>query len=253
MYQKGDRMDNRRIGVFDSGIGGLTCLSDLIEKFPYEDFLYLADTLNCPYGIKSKSELEAIVSKNIKFFEAQDVKAIVIACNTATANSYHLQSSVPIIRIIEPTATQANALSQNVGVLATNYTIDSKIYNRYLTGNVIGVRCSDFVSIVEEGLMGTQQALEVVKQKVLPLKGKVDTIILGCTHFGLLTKEIKAVLGDVKIVDSSLAIAPVLKEILKGQEADQKLGKVEILTTKDTALKISWFNKPYHSIKVVNI
>lgn len=246
-------MDNRKIGVFDSGIGGLTCLSDLIDKFPNEDFLYLADTLNCPYGVKTKTELEQIVSDNIKFFEAQNVKAIVIACNTATANSYHIKSATPIIRIIEPTAMIANSISQNIGLLATNYTIESQVYERFLTGKVIGVRCSEFVGLVEEGLMGTPKALEVVKEKVLPLKGKVDTIILGCTHFGLLANEIKTVLGNIRIVDSSLSIASVLEATIKDQRAENKQGNVEILTTKNEMLNISWFNKAYKEIKVVKI
>lgn len=246
-------MDNRKIGVFDSGVGGLTCLSDLIEKFPNEDFIYLADNLNCPYGVKSKTELEAIVAKNIHFFEKLDVKAIVIACNTATANSYHIKSNVPIIRIIEPTANIANAISSNIGLLATNYTVNSKVYERYLKGRVIGIPCSEFVGLVEWGKMGTTLAYEVVAIKLGPIKGEVDTVILGCTHFGLLTHEIKKVLGDVKIVDSSLAIASVLKSFLQGKEASNKVGKVEILVTKDEKLNIDWFNKAHEDIKVVKI
>ena len=246
-------MDNRKIGVFDSGIGGLTCLSDLVEKFPHEDFLYLADNLNCPYGTKTKAELEQIVSNIIKYFELQDVKAIIIACNTATANSYHIKSKVPIIRIIEPTAQIANTISSNIGLLATNFTVSSKVYERYITGNVTGVPCSEFVGLVEEGLMGTETAFKIVEEKLYSLIGKVDTVILGCTHFGLLTEEIKACLGNINIVDSSLSVAPILKGILEDKASSAKKGSIEILVTKDEMLNIKWFNKPYQSMKLVRI
>lgn len=246
-------MDNRAIGVFDSGVGGLTVLDDLINHFPHEDFIFLADTKNNPYGTKSKAELEEIVERNIKYFENENVKAIVIACNTATANSYHLHPQVPLIRIIEPTAKRALEVGKKILVLATDYTISSGIYQNFLGDKAIGVKCSKFVGIVEEGLMGTEIAQEVVRSHVEEYKGKVDTVILGCTHFGLLTKEIKDVLGNINIIDSSLSIAPLLKEAIKDNNQTGR-GKVIINTTGNpNNLKISWFKKPIDEIKQVFI
>jgi glutamate racemase len=249
-------MDNRAIGVFDSGIGGLTALSDLIEKFPNEDFLYLADTLNCPYGLKTKSEIEQIVSDNVQYFERQNVKAIIIACNTATANSFHIKTNIPTIRIIEPTIKTANKVSNHIAILATNFTIDSGIYQKGLNGEAIGVRCSEFVGIVEEGKMNTPYSYDLVKNKLSNLIGKVDTLILGCTHFGLLTSEIKAVFKDITIIDSSLSIAPVLSNILDSLNlrSNNNIGKVYLKTTGDPyALKIDWFSKELESLEKINI
>ena len=213
---------NKSIGVFDSGVGGLTVLNNLINQFPNEAFLYVGDTKYCPYGTKTKKEIENRVEAIVSFFEKEDVKAIVIACNTATANSYHIKSKIPIIRIIEPTAKKALEISHkynnynnhHIGVLATNYTIDSLAYNKFLKDEMIGVRCSPFVEIVEKGKNGTEESYNVVKEILNPIVGKVDTIILGCTHFGLLLPEIKNVLPNVTIIDSSDCVSEVLKEYL---------------------------------------
>lgn len=249
-------MDIRKIGVFDSGIGGLTALSDLIEKFPNEDFLYLADTLNCPYGTKTKEEIENIVKKNIDYLVNQDVKMIIIACNTATANSYGIIKNIPIIRIIEPTVNVANASIGKLLILATNYTIDSGSYKVGLQKEAYFERCSEFVEIVEKGLMKTKQSFDVVNHKLSKYNGKVDNVVLGCTHFGLLVDEIKESLGEINIIDSSLVLSGVVREELNknNSNSDNKVGRVDIITTDEASmLKIDWFDKKITSIKKVNI
>ncbi|HHU55875.1 MAG TPA: glutamate racemase [Acholeplasmataceae bacterium] len=243
-------MDKNAIGVFDSGVGGLTVLSDLIDHFPNENFIYLADTKNNPYGLKTKEELESIVSTNVNYFINENVKAIVIACNTASANSYHLKTNIPIIRIIEPTAKYAQQIGKNILVLATDYTISSGIY-QHLLNKATGVKCSKFVGIVEKGMMGTKDSYEIVERVLSKYKGKYDTIILGCTHFGLLKDEIISVLGNVNIVDSSLTLSPILNNYIK-LNSQKERGKVIINTTGNPKdLKIDWFKKKYDKLSQI--
>ncbi len=215
------KINNNYIGVFDSGIGGLTVLTDLKNKFPNEKFLYFGDTARCPYGIKTRNELMAIVESDVDYFIKNKAKMIVIACNTATANSYHIESETPIIRIIEPTAKKALKVreeiksSKPIGVFATNYTINSKAYNKFLGDeNTIGVCCSPWVDIIEKGLTDTLISRKAVSDALCDIKGKVDVIILGCTHFGLIEKEIKEYLGNVTIINSSLSLEDIVKDTL---------------------------------------
>ena len=239
----------KKIGVFDSGIGGLNVLNDLIEKYPSEDFLYLADTKNCPYGLKTSEEVKNITEKNIRFLEKQNVKAIVIACNTATANSYDITSSVPIIRIIEPTSKNAKAVGGVIGVLATNLTISKKAYQRFLP-EAIGIPASVLVDIAESGLAGTEKSYQVLEDLLNPYQGKLDTLILGCTHFTLYTKQIKSILKNVHIVDSSLSISKVLGNYM--QIENDGIGEVKILTTGNPQeLNINWFNRK--DVEVYNV
>lgn len=246
-------MDNRPIGVFDSGIGGLTVLRDLIESFPAQDFIYLGDTKNCPYGLKTTDELKRIVEKNIRYLESKQVKAIVIACNTATVNSYDIQSSIPIIRIIEPTVTRVKEVGGRIGILATNYTVQSKIYQKLIGSNAIGIPCSPFVDVVEQGLSGTPEAFRVVESILAPYVGLLDTVVLGCTHFGLLEHEIRQVLGSIQVVDSSKSIAPILKNQFTWPKSTQKSGFIHILVTGDIkTFNIKWFDKPIHQLEHIS-
>lgn len=242
-------MDKRPIGVFDSGVGGLTVLNDLIEHYPDEDFIYLADTANYPYGLKSKQELETIIYQNINYLETENVKAIVIACNTAS--SIAIKAKVPIISIIAPTAKRAFEIGKKILVLATDYTISSEVYQKMLDDKAIGLKCSKFVDIVEKGIMGTKVAEEIICQHLSPYKDLIDTIILGCTHFSLLTDDIISCIGKKKIIDSSLSIAPILKDYIK-PNLQNRNGKVVIKTTgKPEDLKFSWFTKQYESISQI--
>ncbi len=250
-------MDKKQpIGVFDSGVGGLTVLRNFIKSFPEEDFLYVGDTLYCPYGTKTKEQIENRVEAIIHYFEEQQVKAIVIACNTATANSYHIKSQIPILRIIEPAAQAALEVSKHIGVLATNYTIDSKAYDVFLKDKMMGVRCSSFVDIVEKGDLQTKNSYEVVKKTLKPLENKVDTIILGCTHFGLLLPEIQEALPNVNIIDSSNCLSPVLKKYLEENHLKnhQQQGTITITCTGNPKdIQMDWFQFPYQGVYQVVI
>jgi len=208
------------IGVFDSGIGGISILETLVKEFPNEDFIYVADTKNCPYGIKSKLEIAGFVTEVTEILLRFGVKAIVIACNTATANSDHLKLDIPIVGMIEPTAIEAaNAtLNKQVLVLATNATAESHLYKKTLGNLGVASReigCSEFVPLVESGLMGTKQAETVVRMKLEPYeKEEADTIILGCTHFGFLKQEIEEVMKQRNLVSGALQVAKELRKLL---------------------------------------
>lgn len=262
--------DNRPIGVFDSGIGGVTVLSKLTEMLPSEDFIYVGDTLNCPYGVKSSEEIANLVTNVAKFLLERDVKAIVIACNTATANSAHLSNitDVPVVGVIEPTANYAykQSKNKNIAVLATNATIDSKKYEGYLEkkrcifkrGKRYYVKCSEFVPVVESLQMNTEYSNKVVTEKINDLKDKkIDTVILGCTHFGLLSKDILSVLPNAKLVGCGKPTGEYLIKILEKKgllASEQRAGNIKIYTTGDPesmAEQISWFDKDHESVKKI--
>ncbi len=249
------KKNNKYIGVFDSGVGGLTALKDLQEKFKDENFYYLGDTLRCPYGTKEKEELEKIVESDIRFLERRDCKMIIIACNTATANSYHIKSKVPIIRIIEPTANIVNKFDGTTAILATNYTIKSHAYEKFLTGKSIGVPCSEWVDIIEHKETHTNKSKESVERILKDVKGKCDNVILGCTHFGLLEDEIKDFLGDVNIINSSTSLKDIVKLTL--DEVGYNTNKPRNLSINVTGdphnLNYDWFTNEKLNINKVNI
>ena len=249
------KINNAYIGVFDSGIGGLTCLKDLKEKFKGENFLYLGDTKRCPYGVKTKEEIEKIVESDIKFFEKKNVKMIVIACNTATANSYHINSSIPIIRIIEPTAKKALNYEGNTAILATNYTINSKAYEKFYTKDYIGIGCSEWVNIIENINSTEKEKKETVAKHLAPVKGRVNNVVLACTHFGLLEAQIKDYLGPVNIIDSSKSLSEEVKKTLeKVGYNGAKTRSIKICVTGDKKkLNISWFTDEKLDIEEVDI
>lgn len=211
--------DNRPIGIFDSGIGGLTVFSAIREKIPDESLIYLGDTARVPYGTKSAETIIKYAGQNANFLMKQDVKAIVIACNTVSAwalEDLQRSFSIPIIGVIEPGARQGLSVSRNrrIGVIATRATVDSRAYQKTIEKNdpsafVVSKACPLFVPIVEEGMQESQIANIVVKEYLDDLiKNDVDTLILGCTHYPMLSKTIKKYIGnDVNIVDSSFAVA----------------------------------------------
>lgn len=251
-------MDKKQfIGVFDSGIGGLNVLNNLVEDFPNENFLYVGDNLNVPYGIKTKEQLEEIISKIFRYFEKEEVKAIVIACNTASVASMNLECKVPVFRIIEPTAKNALKVSNNIGVLATNFTIESKGYDMFLEDNMKGIKASPFVTIVENDTIKEEQSQKVINDILSPFKGKIDSIILGCTHFSVLEEDVKKVLGqDIKIIDSCKAFTGVLKQYLDENNLNNDNNenrRVIINFTKEGNVNTKWFKYPFEGINFVDM
>ncbi len=231
------------IGIFDSGLGGLTVARAIASVLPNESITYLGDTKRCPYGTRSQAEVRLFVRQVGAWFAHRDVKAVIVACNTATAAGLDvLQSSldVPVLGVIEPGARAAiqATRTRRVGVLATQGTVSSGSYPRAIHDLDAGVKVfqapgSVLVEIVEEELangphlhqdwMSDKQIFDtpavnaVARTAVEPLLGKgVDTVVLGCTHFPLLAPEIRHALGeDVMLVSSAEEIASELRETLR--------------------------------------
>ncbi|HHX78585.1 MAG TPA: glutamate racemase [Acholeplasmataceae bacterium] len=254
-------IDKRPIGVFDSGIGGLTVLEVLMEKFPSENFIYLADTYNCPYGEKSSAEVEKITTENSLFLNNMGIKALVIACNTATANSINLYKylDIPIIGVIEPTANYAKKVTttNNIMVIATDLTISLGNYQNCLKDQIVtAVKASEFVKIVEEGKIEEEESFEIIKDKLSPHQNKnIDTIILGCTHFPLLSKNIQKLFPSSNLVSSGLATADELKKsIINNSENNEQTLILFTTGSKEELInKITWFTKKIDFIHEVTI
>ena len=214
------------IGVFDSGVGGLTVVAALQRLLPQESILYLGDTARLPYGTKSPQTVLAYSRKNIDFLVARGVKAVVVACNTASAvTSGAIEPPVPLWGVLQPGARRAARLSRGrVGVIATESTIASDAYGKELRRlrpelEVVSMACPLFVPLVEEGWHDDPVAREVARRYLEPLRdGGIDTLVLGCTHYPLLRRVIAEVVGDgVQLVDSAEAVAEVVAEDLAHQ------------------------------------
>ncbi|MDY0063805.1 MAG: glutamate racemase [Bacilli bacterium] len=261
MYKK------RPIGVFDSGIGGLTVLKDLIDILPNEDFIYIADTAYCPYGTKSKTEITQRVEQIVDYLINMKVKAIIIACNTATANAKEIieKANIPIIGVIDPTAKEAVYATKNgnIAVLATNLTIKLGIYQQLLSTEntrVYALGCSNFVPLAESNNRDSEETNKEIQETLFQFHDKnIDTVVYGCTHFGLLNESIKRSFPNAKIISCGVPTALLLKENMekfKIVNDNCNKGKINICTTgnlKSFKGQISWFIYPYDTIKQVNI
>jgi len=211
-----DRAPSLPIGVFDSGVGGLTVVAALRERLPAESILYLGDTARLPYGTKSPETVLRYTRKNVEFLLARGVKAVVVACNTASALALpHLAAELPLWGVIEPGAARAAAASAGrVGVIATESTIRSDAYAAALRRlrpelEVLSAACPLFVPLVEEGWTDDEIAEAVARRYLAPLLGAgIDTLVLGCTHYPLLRPVLARVAGpEVALVDSASAVA----------------------------------------------
>ena len=236
--------DNRPIGVFDSGIGGLTVLKELCEHFQNENFVYLGDTARLPYGSKSPDTIRRYSEQNIEYLRKQHVKAIVIACNSASTQVHEPEiAGLPIYNVITPGAKRALQLTQNnrIGVLGTRATILSKAYTEKIHAlnpkvDVFSQACPLFVPLAEEGWDNDPVTNLIVFRYLQPvMQNHVDTLILGCTHYPILKNSIYKVTGSsVELVDSGTAIADWLKEDFNSgrlQTSDTKDRHIDIMTT----------------------
>ncbi|MDP2941457.1 MAG: glutamate racemase [Candidatus Omnitrophota bacterium] len=222
------------IGVFDSGVGGLTVARELIRQLPQEDIIYFGDTARVPYGIKSRETIIRFSIENILFLLKQDVKLICVACNTVSSCALPVIKShfrVPIVGVITPGVREAAYATRNkrVGVIGTKGTIKSRSYESQIRQldpeiKVTAVACPLFVPFVEEGWLSGGAVLEVARKYLKPLKGAgVDTVILGCTHYPLLKNVIQKVLGpDVRLIDSAKQVAIEVKKILAQEDLLRK-------------------------------
>lgn len=222
-----DDITNAPIGVFDSGVGGLTVAREIMRQMPNERIVYFGDTARVPYGSKSKETIIRYSRQIIRFLRTKNVKAIVIACNTASAyalDTVEAELDIPIIGVVKPGAKVAAETTRNnkIGVIGTEGTISSGIYSDFLhirnkNINVLGKACPLFVPLVEEGWAKDSVTKEVAKRYLEELKESgIDSLILGCTHYPLLRSTIRTVMGEkVTLVNPAYETAIELKELLE--------------------------------------
>lgn len=227
-------MNNKPIGVFDSGLGGLTVLKEIMKILPNENIIYFGDTARVPYGPRSKETVTKYTFQAINFLISKGVKAIVIACNTATARCLkeaNEKYDIPIIGVIEAGARTAAYSTKNkiVGVIGTEGTVRSKAYNCEIAKidkniKIIDKACNLFVPIVEEGWSNTEIATLTAKNYLEELVDQgIDSLVLGCTHYPILKRTIGEVVGEkVKLVNPAKETAMDLKKILENQDILRK-------------------------------
>lgn len=228
------------IGVFDSGVGGLTVAREIMRQIPNERMIYFGDTARVPYGSKSKETVTKYSKQIVRFLKEQKVKAIVVACNTASAyalEEIEKELDIPIIGVVKPGARVAAEVTRNkkVGVIATAGTIQSQIYTQYIQGmesdiQVIGKACPLFVPLVEEGLLEDPVTDEIATRYLNELKDiGIDTLILGCTHYPLIRSTVGRIMGEgVTLVNPAYETARELKGLLEKEgllnPSTQRLG-----------------------------
>ena len=215
------------IGIFDSGVGGLTVAREIMRQIPNERLVYFGDTARVPYGNKSKETITKYSKQIIRFLKTQNVKAIVVACNTASAyalDEIEQELDIPIIGVVKPGAKVAAETTRNkrVGVIATAGTIQSRIYAEYIEGidkdiRVIGKACPLFVPLVEEGLLEDPVTDEIATRYLNELKDlDIDTLILGCTHYPLIRSTLGRIMGEkVTLVNPAYETAVELRSLLE--------------------------------------
>ena len=248
--------DTRPIGVFDSGIGGLTVLREIWKAVPGESTVYFGDNSRSPYGTKSRSTIIRYSLQNLKFLESKDVKMIVIACNTASAYAYEelkARANVPVVEVVTPGADVACKATKNgrIGIIATKGTISTGVYKAAVEKRAeeLGIKnieifeqaCPLFVSLAEEGWWNTEVTRLTAEEYLRPLKeAGIDTLVMACTHYPLLSKVIKEVMGDgVVLVNTGEATAKVVKELLSSEgtaSSDNKSPVREFYTSDEPEL-----------------
>ncbi len=268
----GSESDSRPIGVFDSGIGGLTVLKVLAERFPQESFLYLGDTARLPYGSKSPQTIRRYSEQNIQYLLKQGVKAVVIACNSASSQFSESEfEGIAVYNVIHPGSFKALSLTKNkkIGVLGTRATIKSAAYALELIRlddkiEVFSQFCPLFVPLAEEGWNHDPITNLVAYRYVNPIvKTGVDTLILGCTHYPILKEAIRKVTGnDIELVDSGEAIADLIAQDIERSHfqtgPSDGVQNIQILTTDSSDHFTTLARKilepiPAHEFRVVDI
>lgn len=241
-------MSGRPVGIFDSGLGGLTVARAVIDVLPHESIVYYGDTARFPYGPKPLRDVHTYALEIIDFLVEQDVKLIVVGCNSASSALWQLgrpDVDVPIVGVIDPPAQTAVRLTRNrrIGIIGTAATIDSRQYEEALIRTrqpveVFRQACPVFVELAERGETSGRRALEVAEEYLAPLKAAgVDTLILGCTHYPLLTATIQYVMGpDVLLVSSAAETAKDVYTVLMANgmlQPESDAASYEFLTSGD--------------------
>ncbi|MDD3402110.1 MAG: glutamate racemase [Hespellia sp.] len=267
-----DEKETAPIGVFDSGVGGLTVVREIARQLPGENIVYFGDTARVPYGSKSKDNIIRFSKQIIRFLQTKNVKAIVIACNTASAlalDDVRDTFDLPIIGVVVPGARAAveATINHHVGVVGTDATVRSKVYTTNITDmnpeiSVVEKACPLFVPLVEEGFKDHPVIEEIIDYYLRPLReSEIDTMILGCTHYPLIRSKIREYMGEeIQIVNPAYETAMDLKKILKRlhmENPQSEQGYCEFYVS-DAADKFKQFANsvmPYDisSTKVINI
>lgn len=234
---KGKNLRSRPVGIFDSGIGGLTVAKAVFNLLPYEDVIYLGDTARLPYGTKSKETVILYSIECLKFLLTKKVKMVVVACNTASSVAVSFLgkiTKIPVIGVISPGSKAAveSTKSGKIGVIGTYGTVKSKSYNKEIRRysgsiSIYSQSCSLFVQLAEDGWTDNKIAKLTAEEYLKDLKKKkIDTLILGCTHYPILKKTIGKVMGkNVKLIDSGEETAKVVKSILEQNDLLSKRKK----------------------------
>lgn len=224
------------IGLFDSGIGGTSIWKEVHALLPNENTIYLADSKNAPYGLKSKDEIIALSCKNTEFLLAKNCKIIVVACNTATTNAIkelRTKYDVPFIGIepaIKPAAIQSK--THCIGILATKGTLNSELFHQSVTNHpdvkIIEQIGHGLVQLIENGALNSPEMLEILESYLLPMVEKnIDYLVLGCSHYPYLIPQIKKIItSNIKIIDSGEAVAKQTKKILEQHKLLKKTNEI---------------------------
>lgn len=242
----------RPIGVFDSGVGGLTVLHELLVQLPQEDFIYLGDTARFPYGERSAQELEQFSAQMAEELLRRRAKLLVVACNAATSAALpalrrrmmETTLGVDVLGVVRPEALQAVAATRTgrIGLLATPTTVASGAYEQAVSAidphvTLHAVACPMLASIIQAGRQFDEQAVQTVREACEPLRGEVDTVILGCTHYPLIRLMLQRLLGpSVQLIGSGAALARQVEHALstRGLRSDQQgEGGYQFLCTGD--------------------
>lgn len=238
-------MDRQKsIGIFDSGIGGLTVLNELRKILPHENFIYYADTKHLPYGDKTKEDIISYSKYIVEYFIKNEVKAIIIACGTASALAFETLKNdydIPIFNVIDSTVSHLS--SNNIGIIATSASItsnvwDNKILKKLPNANITKVACPKLVPLAEKNLVNTDECLDIMKEYLKPIKEKkVDTLILGCTHYPLFLPIIKKILNsNTNIINIGTPLAEDFKYFLDNNNLNStqnEIGKIHYTASGD--------------------
>lgn len=252
-----ENLSQKPIGVFDSGIGGLTVVSQILRKLPNEQVIYFGDTGRFPYGIRSAEVIKRFSLQNINFLLEQDVKFIVVACNTASAQALDYIRriyNIPMVGVIEPGARAAAKYTQNgrIGVIGTEGTIASSSYTKALLRinyrlKIFGLACPLFVSLAENGYINKKASYLIAEDYLKFMKKKnIDTLVLGCTHYPPFKKVIRKVMGkNVRLIDSADETASTVKKMLfeMGLNNSRKKIKTHKFFVSDTPDKLKKMSK----------
>lgn len=249
----------KAIGIFDSGIGGLTVLKEIVATLPDENIIYLGDTARVPYGIRSPETVTRYSFENTQFLLSQEIKLLVVACNTASAISLEAvkkEYPLPVIGVLEPGARAAAAATRTrkVGVIGTEATIGSGAYEKAIRKiapdvEVVSLACPLFVPLAEEGWTDNDVARLVAEKYLSPLRGSgIDTLVLGCTHYPLLKPVIGGVVGPgITLIDSATETAREVAGVLEKLkwQGNGKGGSVRRFFVTDTPARFEKIGKRF--------